>query len=418
MTQPASTRETAIESLFGPDDGWSLAEIAGWLIAEGRLLDSLQDLVGALALRLVDAGLPIGRLSVFARTLHPQIFVEEALWLRGAETASRKMRTHGVRDQDDYAGSPIEAMVETQRPYRHRLTDLEPGRHHDLLLEQAALGLTDYYGQLLSFSKGPGGLFIICSDHPDGFSEIDLAKIDALARILTPVVEVMALHAIGTALLDTYLGHRSGERVMDGQIQRGDGEEIEAALWLSDLRDFTALTENLPVNALLGMLNIYFEHVDRAASAHGGEILSFIGDAMLIVFPVDAPGREGDACRAALDTAKEAFHSLGALNDRRRLSGDPEIRFGVGLHLGRVIYGNVGAPARMDFTVMGSAVNRTARLEALTKSVGTPLLMSRRFAEASDARVSSHGRHAVKGIADPIEVFGWDELNEQMTGSS
>ncbi len=397
--------------LFGPDRGWPLSEITCWLLTEGRMLESLHVLTAELGKQLVRAGAPVGRLSIFARTLHPQIYVEEAVWIRGEATATLLPRDHGIQSGKTFDGSPIETMIKTDQPYRRDLTTLNHETDHDLLFDLAEKGFSDYYGQLLLFSKAPGGVFIVCSDQPEGFTEDDLAKFDALARTLNPIVEVMALHSIGTALLDTYLGHRTGQRVMDGQIQRGDGDVIEAALWLSDLRDFTSLTEHLTSDQLLGMLNSYFEHVDRAASAHGGEILSFIGDAMLIIFPVDMPGAEQAACRAALDAAKVAFESLRALNVQRNSDGEPEIRFGVGLDLGQVVYGNVGAPARMDFTVMGSAVNRTARLEALTKSIGVPLLMSRRFVDAADMPFTSYGHHTLKGIDEPLEVFGWDRLN-------
>jgi len=185
---------------------------------------------------------------------------------------------------------------------------------------------------------------------------------------------------------------------------------IHAALWFSDLRDFTALTEALPADKVLAMLNAYFEHVDAAVTPRGGEILRFIGDAMLIVFPAQTRREIDAACQAAVEAALDAFSGLATLNHRRRRAGDPEIRFGVGLNVGEVIYGNVGAPARLDFTVMGPAVNRTARLEGLTKSLGVPLLMSAEFVAHLRVPVRSLGAQPMKGVPLPQEVFALEEM--------
>ena len=213
----------------------------------------------------------------------------------------------------------------------------------------------------MPFVNSPPAGFIVASDAEQGFSDGDIAKFTALARHLAPVLETISNRRIAVTLLDTYLGPRSGRRVLEGKIRRGDGEAIEAAMWFSDLRDFTPLTESLPISDLLQMLNHYFETVSAAVMSRGGEILRFIGDAMLIVFPVDERRTRRQACQAALHAAEDAFASLAPVNLMRRRGGQPEIRFGVGLHVGQVIYGNVGAPERLDFTVMGVAVNRTAR---------------------------------------------------------
>ena len=157
------------------------------------------------------------------------------------------------------------------------------------------------------------------------------------------------------------------------------------------------------------MLNAYFETLASAVTAQGGDILRFIGDAMLIVFPVGMASSVDAACRSALDAALDAFAGIATVNHRRRRHGEPEIRFGVGLNVGEVMYGNVGAPDRLDFTVMGPAVNRTARLETLTKDLGVPLLMSGAFAAQLDRRARSLGFHRMKGVADEQEVFALEE---------
>lgn len=188
-------------------------------------------------------------------------------------------------------------------------------------------------------------------------------------------------------------------------IKRGDADVINAALWFSDLRNFTHLTETLPAEQILGMLNEYFEFVSAAVSARGGEILRFIGDAMLIVFPIDGKTSNQTACNAAIDAAIDAQSTIENLNHRRLRHGQPAIEFGVGLNIGEVIYGNVGAPNRLDFTVMGPAVNRTARLESLTKKLGCNILFSEKFAELVETTSEFLGQHEMKGIAEPQAVY-------------
>jgi adenylate cyclase len=232
-----------------------------------------------------------------------------------------------------------------------------------------------------------------------------------LADYLAPVIDVYATRQLAVSLMDTYLGRRTSQRVMQGRIRRGDGDEIFAVMWFSDLRDFTALTESLSTSLMLSALSDHFELVAAAVTARGGEILRFIGDAMLIVFSVTEQDELPAACEAALESADDAFSALGALNHRRLRSGLPQLSFGVGLHVGEVIYGNVGAPDRLDFTVMGPAVNRTARLESLTKTVNVPLLLSAEFVRHVDRPVRSVGLHAMKGVGQPQEIFALDELH-------
>ncbi len=205
--------------------------------------------------------------------------------------------------------------------------------------------------------------------------------------------------------MNTYVGKRTGEKVLSGMIQRGDADIIKAALWFSDLRDFTHITETLPAKQVLEMLNEYFEFDAAAVTAHGGEILRFIGDAMLIVFPIDDDMCQKTACNAAIDSAIDAQSTLASLNHRRRRHGQPEIKFGVGLNVGKVVYGNVGAPDRLDFTVMGPTVNRTARLESLTKELDRNILFSKEFSESIDAPSEYLGMHSMKGIADQQAVY-------------
>lgn len=391
--------------LFGPADGWSPVPAVYWLLSEGRLLPDQAERLGGLCERLLAAGAPLWRVRVSFRMLHPQIFARGVTWLRGRGRPEIQMVGHHIPGSDDYIGSPIQALHRTGKPVRRRLDRLDPEHDHHVLRSIAAEGGTDYVALPLVFSDGQINALTVATDRPGGFADSDIRKFRALAMVLAPAVESHAQRYVVRSILDTYLGHRSGERVLKGLVKRGDGETIDAALWFGDLRDFTLLTESLPTERVLDMLNTYFETVAAAVTARGGEVLRFIGDAMLIVFPTEGLGSEKAACTAAFDSARDALSGLATVNSRRRKAGEPEIRFGVGLHVGRVIYGNVGAPDRLDFTVMGAAVNRTARIEGLTRTLGQDVLMSADFVRNIDVPVRSLGAHAMKGIKEPQEVF-------------
>lgn len=398
-------RDAALARLVGPADGWDLLPAIDYLQTDALQAEGPRAMLHGLVSALLGAGAPIARIRIFFWTLHPLLTGRGYQWTRegGAQEIGIE---HSVLESDDYFGSPAEVLFETRAPVRYRLgADGLPKNAHQVVRDLAAAGMTDYYGIPMIGIEGRMEPIFVTTDRPGGFDEGDLAKLDALARYLSPVIQAMSQRAMAIALMETYIGARTGGRVLSGRVKRGDGETIDAALWFCDLRDFTQLTETLEPAVLLSTLNAYFEFVYEAVDAYGGEVLRFIGDAMLIVFPVDGSGGPADACRRALSAAREAFRHLDALNDARRKDGLPEIRFGVGLHVGEVIYGNVGAPARLDFTVMGPAVNRTARLEALTKTVETPILLSSAFAERIDTPTEPKGTFRVKGVGEPLETF-------------
>ncbi len=390
--------------LFGDPEGWPLAPVVAWLITEGRRITEPTRFMDELCRQLIEAGAPIWRLRFNFQTLHPQVMAWAYTWKRGGQ-AEEFRAPHDILQTDAYIGSPMQWVHQTGQRVRYRLDRLKPERAHRVLIELAAAGGTDYVILPMVFSDGRINGFIATTDVPSGFSDSDLAKFSALINYLIPILEVIATRCIALALLNTYLGPRTGGKVLQGLIKRGDGETINAALWFSDLRGFTPLTETLPPDRLLAMLNAYFEALAMAVTARGGEILRFIGDAMLIVFPAQEEAELGQVCQAALNAALEAFDNVVTLNHERERSGEPAIRFGLGLHVGKVIYGNVGAPDRLDFTVMGPAVNRTARLEGLTKEVGVPLLLSADFVAHVDRGARSLGFYRMEGIAEPQEVF-------------
>ncbi len=388
--------------------GWDVQRIIDWVFAEGLKLQENNNFVEALALQLVANGAPVDRLMVSLQILHPQLIATSETWQRATGETLHIETVHEIRNSDRYIGSPMQAIYETEGPVRQRLDDL-PEDAHLAYTEQADQGFTDYLGLPIIVGDSTHGVIIFSTCAPRGYTDPDIGQFEKLRDYLVPVLEMHALRQLARSLMNTYVGKRTGTRVLAGMIKRGDAEVINAALWFSDLRNFTELTETLPPEQLLEMLNRYFEFVAAAVGARGGEILRFIGDAMLIVFPIEGEMCNQTACCAAIESAIDARDTLASLNHQRRRHGQPPIEFGVGLNVGEVIYGNVGAPDRLDFTVMGPAVNRTARLESLTKALGRNILFSAEFADLIDRPVESLGEHAMKGIARPQQIYALGE---------
>jgi adenylate cyclase len=392
-------------ALFDPLPGWSLQEVAGWILTEGRLIAQPARLLEGLVQALGAAAAPVQRISIAIGTLHPQIGSWSVYWHSKTGRVELARRERSILMMDSYIGSPVQPVRERGETIRRRLHDVD-GDDHSTFHDLAADGMTDYLAMPLLFSDGHHNFISFATTVPGGFTDADIVKLTSLPMWLGPIFEQIEQRNVAVTLLDTYVGSQTGHQILHGLIQRGDGETIRAALWYSDLRDFTMINEQLPPREVLAMLNSYFEFVAAAVTARGGEILQFIGDAILVIFRIPDGGDDRAACNAALDSAVDALDSLAVLNNRRVRAGQMAIRFGVGLHVGVVTHGNVGSLDRLGFNVVGPAVNRTARIEDLTKLVGVPLLMSRELAAQIDRPVESRGAHAMKGVAEPQEVFG------------
>ena len=395
----------AMGRLFeGRLSGWPVSGVLAWLLTSGRHTKSTGDIVSGLCERLVAAGAPLIRVRISLLTLHPQVRDFSFTWFPGQSVKLGRVQ-HGIEDSDSYVGSPWAYVFSSGQAFRRRLDDLDPKRDHAALHEVKGLGGTDYYALPLRFGPRTIGAAGFVADDPKGLSDGDLAKLDVVVEVLTPILQVTALHGIAQTLLGTYVGHRTGERVWKGQIRRGDTESIEAAICFSDLRSFTAFSESRPPEEIVETLNTYFEYLAAATHAHGGEVLKFIGDAVLAIFPTSDHDSIEAACEAALDAAVDALASIETANMQRRHLGRAPISIGIALHRGTVIYGNVGAPERLDFTVLGSAVNRTARLESLSKKLAHPLVMSAAFADCIARPTRSLGHHELAGIEASQEAF-------------
>jgi len=391
-------------TLVGPTDGWSLEPVANWLFGEGRRINDPSKLIDGLARQLDLAGAHIDRMVVMSSTLHPQFTGWSVHWTR-QKGARRWSVEHAARASDAFIGSPIQFVLDHRQPYRLRVTPQAQEGEHSLVPDLRHDGMTDYVALPMPFGREMSNVLTASTSSPAGFTDHDLERLATLARLVSPFVEIIAVRRTALGLLDTFVGPRISERIFQGQVKRGDGDRIDAAFWYSDLRGFTQLSETLPTPDLLRLLNDYFEFCAAAAAARGGEILQFIGDAMLVVFEIGKAGTRSQVCEAALDAAIDAFDSTAVANHRRRRAGQAEIRFGLGLHVGTVTHANVGAPDRLAFNVVGPAVNMTARIQSMTKDLGEPLLLSADFAALVGRPLRSVGQYDLRGVAAVQHLF-------------
>jgi adenylate cyclase len=371
---------------------WDPQPVIDWLFSSGCLMNDDTKFVYELAHQLIACGAPVDQFRLTMRALNPEIIGISNFWLKSTDVSSHLETERRIQETDRYLGSPMKQLYDTGEIVRQRLDQL-PETAHRAYTELSEDGFSDYLALPVMTANGISAAIIVTTKIRGGFSDQDIESFCEIRNYLAPIIEVQSLRHMSKSLLNTYVGKRTGEKVLAGMIKRGDADIINAALWFSDLRNFTHITETLAADQVIGV------------TARGGEILRFIGDAMLIVFPIDDNSSRQTACKAAIDAAIDAQSTLASLNHRRRRHGQPEIEFGVGLNVGEVVYGNVGAPDRLDFTVMGPAVNRTARLESLTKELDRNILFSKEFAELIDDPVQSFGEHKMKGIAEPQAVF-------------
>jgi len=383
-------------------------DIFHWVLTEGRRNLRGLALFDELCWRLVGRGLPLWRAHFSTPTLHPEFLGYSYRWWRDREVVEEYRVRRGIDRTPDYTSSPIRSVMERGEAVRYRLERPEAAEAiatFPLLGALRDAGGTDYYACPLTSFNGRFQTTTWATDRPGGFAAAEIATIDGLLPALAAVADAKVMQRIAGTLLDIYLGRSVGPRVLDGEIRRGYGERLRVILMATDLRGFTALSDRLPGEELIELLDDYFEAVTQPVQARGGEVLKFIGDGVLAIFSLGNRS-ETDGARAALDAAQESLRQIDALNQRRAASGRSALRIGIGLHLGEVFFGNVGATDRLDFTAIGPAVNLTSRLETLTKRLDRPLLVSDDFAHACDRPLVSLGFHPVRGRSEPAEIFG------------
>ncbi len=376
-----------------------------WLMTDGRRTTDPKSFLENFAMCLTEAGVDVSRITTGVPVLHPQLYSYSGLWERGKGVTERLYRADASQDAS-LANSPIKSAYEGS-PFRSRLTVPTAEREFPILMELRGAGLTDYVVLPVPFSDGTNKALSLATARDRGFSDDELTLFAAMTPAVAANLEIQALRRMARTLLDTYVGRQSGGRVLAGQIRRGMGETIQAVIWLSDLRGFTSLSEGLPRDELIELLNQYFGPMCNAVEANGGEVLKFIGDAMLAIFPVeDDPVAAG---RNALGAVRVAKAAVNKENERRAAASKPSIRYGLALHVGDVMYGNIGGDARLDFTVIGPAVNLTSRIESMCKTLDRSPLLSAEFARQSGVEAEYLGEFELKGVAEKQPIYGLRE---------
>jgi adenylate cyclase len=390
-----------------PAAAHSTSDVVHWLTVATRNERFLDNIFAELCTRLQRAGIPIKRASLHLLIQHPQWLGARILWADGMREAAITRVDYDVRQRSEYIGSPVEAIQGGADEIREHL-DRDPalGRKHGVYDELRAKGMTDYVAWPLHHTLGKRHAVAFTTDRPGGFDEAHIAALSGLLPILALVSEIRLKNRLARTLLETYVGAHAGELILAGATRRGSGTTVRAAILICDLRDFTRISDSWPRDDVIGLLNDYFDAMSEPIARHGGEILKFMGDGLLAIFPLSQPS----ACADLLHAVTEARQAMAALNERNRASGGEPLKFGIGVHVGDVMYGNIGSRARLDFTVIGPAVNMASRLEALTKQLGKPVLLSRAFADlvAGEFDLERVGEYPVRGFADPIELFAYE----------
>ena len=383
--------------------------IVDWLIAGAPSAPTPQDVLQQLSERLMASGVPLSRVAVFVRTLHPQIIGRQFIW-RPGEPVGTFEAEHSRFHDEDIQRSPVLHLYRTGEAVRRRLIDPQSPNDFPYLDEARAEGTTDYFVFPLKFINGEMHAVSCSTTAPAGFSVADMAVLEAIEDPLARVAEAWALRRTAATLLNTYVGTHSGERILAGHIQRGDVESIHAVIWLSDMRGFTALSDRLPPRRVIDILNRYFDCQVGPITDHGGEVLKFIGDGLLAIFPVATDQSDAEwVCGEVLEVARKVRGRIAALRSDQETEGAGEVRFGVALHLGEVLYGNIGGGNRLDFTCIGPAVNLAARLEKVAGRLGHAVVTSAAFARYCPAQVRPLGEFALQGFSAEQPAFLFPE---------
>ncbi|MGB9389848.1 MAG: adenylate/guanylate cyclase domain-containing protein [Xanthobacteraceae bacterium] len=381
----------------------SLHPVVQWLVHGARNAPLSHEVLTELCQRLVAAGLPLWRVMVFVRTLHPEIVGRRFVWHpeTGTEVTDGSFE---LLERRSFIESPMMHVAKTGESFRRRLADPDCIMDYGILHELRAEGVTDYFVAPLHFSGGDVHFSSWSTRQPGGFTDAEIEAIEAIIPPLARIGEIRAWYRVASNLLTTYIGKNAGERVLAGHIRRGDTEAIHAAIWLSDMRGFTVLADTLPPQNLVDLLNRYFDCQVPAIEQHGGEVLKFMGDGLLAIFPIGAEGDFPAICASALAAGRAARDNIAALD---AAEDGPALRFGLALHLGDVLFGNIGSGNRLDFTAIGPAVNLAARLEKLAGRLGRTILASEDFVDyCGDDGLQPVGRFAVAGFAAEQMVFG------------
>jgi adenylate cyclase len=392
---------------IAPGTVYSVDDVMHWLTIDARDERFVDNIFAEMCLRLQRAGIPVKRATLHVLIHHPQWLGARFMWADGMREAEIARVDYDVRGRSEYIGSPANEIQDGATEVRENLAgDPSLRRKHAVYDEMRAKGLTDYVAWPLYHTLGKRHIVTFATERVGGFDGAHIASLRKLLPILALVSEIRVKNRLARTLLETYVGSHAGELILAGATRRGSGTTVRAAIMICDLRDFTAISDNWPRDDVIELLNGYFDAISEPVARHGGEILKFMGDGLLAIFPLSQPS----ACANLLHALTEARQGMIAFNEKHSESGRAPLNYGVGVHVGDVMYGNIGSRTRLDFTVIGPAVNMASRLEALTKQLGRKVLLSRAFADfvQSDFDLERVGEHAVRGFSEPIELFAYN----------
>ena len=403
-------------------------DLLDWAAEEGAASKSVPSLLDGYCRFLCGQGFAIRRCNLATETVHPLMHNTRHVWFDrvtdpgpinpdvvvarrqypfGDSMIDEVYFNSGSQKNPQFLASPFFVIEEQGELHATILPTGKPQRF-PVFEDLAALGCCDYYGAVLRNFSGMLQKIGLATDRPGGFGETELGELKESLRLLTLLLNTVIEFDTKNTLARVYLGEDPGKRVCAGMIHRGEVVSIDAAVWFSDLRNFTASGEALPAERIIERLNTYFEIVVGAIHDAGGEVLKYIGDAVLAIFPVSNDRGPGEACAAAVAALHDVEERLASLNDQAGTRGEPEIAHGVGLHFGTASYGNIGGSERLDFTVIGRAVNIASRIEGQCRPNGAAALCSREFSELAGIPSRALGEFDLKGVAGQIELHTFD----------
>jgi adenylate cyclase len=380
-------------------------KVLDWLVNDTHGQRFIDNILIELGERLDAAGVPVGRISFHFQTNHPQWRGARLLWRPGLSEAEFEFYQYGTETSQMFLMSPLKVIFDGAGELRMDLEKpvADPASESSLYSDLRKQGLTEYIALPLDHTLGKRHVVTFSTARPGGFAEEHVEFLRDLLPVLSLVTEIRIKNIMARTLLRTYVGPHASEEILAGATTRGSGATISAAIMICDLRDFTTLSSLWPRDYVIDLLNGYFDALSGPIEENGGEILKFMGDGLLAVFPLAKP----DACSDLLKAIRGGHAAMAALNEKSAALDRPQLGYGVGVHLGDVMYGNIGSQKRLDFTVIGPAVNVASRLETLTKEVKRPVLLSQEFVEKAgcEEEADALGGYTVKGLSDPIAVF-------------
>jgi adenylate cyclase len=382
----------------------TIEAIIDWLSRPAQHIPLLLREFDEYAWRMLAAGFPLLRATFQFRTLHPQYLGATYVWWRTTGQTVQTLIMHEVQDLFPNDDNPVRRVLEAGETVRRRVDVANDELDFPILHDLKAEGATDYFGLPVKNSFGTNYMVTYVTDRLGGFSDQEISDLTRVSQRLSLLADLWLHRRIATNVLNAYLGHRTGPKVLAGQIRRGTGEEITAVLWTSDLRGFTERSDRFEGAQVIAMLNALFDAQAEAITRHGGEILKFIGDGLLAIFPIENSSMAAAAARSALTSAREAVEATRGLTKDFLIVGEP-LDIVVALHIGNAIYGNVGSAERLDFTVIGPAVNLVSRIEAVAKALNVPIIVSDDFARAYGQPLHPLGLHKLRGLATPHNLF-------------